>query len=236
MGTYKKINEGDGLQSHILLVKDFQSHIKRLKDLSYQLGNTKNEQEIRSKIIKEREDTMQLSKSIMTDLRGFSPSRNEKLQYDKLMSEFEALLNQYNQVCQGIIKKENVGPKEDGSSRQVSNEIQDEIPQGLKQLGQLSDVVQLDRRYQIEAIEKDMSEVHAMFKEVAEMVGDQGQMLDSADQNVDVAVKETGKAVKELEKSNKYQISAKKKLYCIIVIVVILLLFLAAVALGYIYF
>ncbi|CAG9333663.1 unnamed protein product [Blepharisma stoltei] len=234
MGTYKKLD--GGLSDHIAQVNDFQSHIKKLKNLSNQLSVSNNSPEIRSAILKEREGTMQLSKEIMSSLRQFSPSRNEKLQYDKLVKEFEALLTQFNQVCQAVIKKENDISKLPQDQRQAQPEIQDEVPQGLKQLGDISDIVQQDRRNQIATIESDMTEIHAMFKEVAEMVGDQGKMLDETDRNMDVTVKETSKAVKELEQSSKYQVSARKKLYCLLIMAIVLILFLAAVALGYIYF
>eukprot|EP00358_Blepharisma_japonicum_P006087 CAMPEP_0202941814 /NCGR_PEP_ID=MMETSP1395-20130829/1959_1 /ASSEMBLY_ACC=CAM_ASM_000871 /TAXON_ID=5961 /ORGANISM="Blepharisma japonicum, Strain Stock R1072" /LENGTH=160 /DNA_ID=CAMNT_0049637411 /DNA_START=116 /DNA_END=595 /DNA_ORIENTATION=- len=160
----------------------------------------------------------------MSSLRQFSPSRNEKLQYDKLVKEFEALLTQFNQVCQTVIKKENDISKLPQDQKQATPEIQDEVPQGLKQLGDISDIVQLDRRNQIATIESDMTEIHAMFKEVAEMVGDQGKMLDETDRNMDVTVKETTKAVKELEQGSKYQVSARKKLYCILIMAIVLIL------------
>lgn len=225
MTAYNRLSSEIDVQAS--LVREFNTKVRRLKDLTSQ-GPSRGTQ---AQITEEHDSTFKLSKEILNSFRRNTPNRNQKLQHDKLAKEFEGLLTQFNAITKNVLtnQKEIV---------EREKKVEEEDPEMLKikTVGHLDEVVLKERREVIGILEKDMTEVNSMYKEVAEMIDDHGVMLEEADKNADVAVKETGRAVEAMGKANQYQRSAKDKLVIICILIVIIMVFLALIVLGYLYF
>ncbi|CAG9327721.1 unnamed protein product [Blepharisma stoltei] len=224
MSTYN--NSNSVFQEHAALVKEFQQHIKKLKDLTGQLGTAKDNQKLHASITQEREFSIKLCKQIIQSFKEKQPSRAEKIQHDNLTKQFEALSKQFQSLCQMSLEKQKTYV-EDEKMTQAGNEPE-ELEESFKSVGGLDEALLKDRFEEVQQLEKDMITVNAMFKDVSNMVVEQGGMLDSAENNVEVAVKETGRAVVELNKAEVYQKKSKGKLFCILGIVIVVVLVLVA--------
>ncbi|CAG9322774.1 unnamed protein product [Blepharisma stoltei] len=224
MSTYN--NSQSALQEQAMMVREFNQRIKKLKDLSAQLGSAKDNPKLHSSITKEREDAIDLCKRIIRSFKEKPPSRAEKPQHDKLAKEFEALSKQFQNLCQVSLEKQKTYVEEEKTQQGYE---QEQAEESFRSVGGLDEALLRDRMEEVQQLEKDMITVNAMFKDVSNMVVEQGAMLDSAENNVDVAVKETGRAVVELDKAENYQKKSKNKLYCILGIVVVVVAVLGAV-------
>ncbi|CAG9329524.1 unnamed protein product [Blepharisma stoltei] len=238
MATYGKLESG--LQQQATLVREFQQRLRKLKDITGQIGMSKNRAQLLSQAAKERENMMKLTKEIHASFKKYPPNFNEKIQHDKLTKEFQTLLKQYQDLNQKLLEKEKFAAAEEDKIIEESVETgqrplnrDDDM---FRSVGGLDEAMLRDRQEELNAIEKDMVEVNVMFKDVAKMVVDQGAMLDSAENNVDTAVKETGRAVIELDKAEVYQKKSKGKLYCILAIVCVVVGVLVAIVVSTVVF
>lgn len=78
-----------------------------------------------------------------------------------------------------------------------------------------------EREAGIDAIARDVQEVHGAMADLAVLVNDQGDMLTKVETDVGAAANSTEKGVGELEQAAKYQSKYRR---CIILLVCILLL------------
>ena len=222
------------LQQKAKLVKEFQQEIKKLKDLSSQIGTNRDKAALRQTIAKERDETKNLSKELLNIFKT-PPSRSEKLQHDKLAKEFEALFKQFQALNQELIEKEKtvLHIQEEQVRESISNDqfIQRDTL-AFKSVGDLDEAMLKERHNEINQLERDMTEVNTMFKDIAAMVQEQGGMLDGTETNVENTVKETGKAVEELNKADEYQKRSKRKMMCLLAIALVVVVALILIVLG----
>ena len=225
MSEYKKLNAG--IKDLVTQIKEFQHRMKTLRDLSLGLGTPKDTKLLRSKLTVEREETMTLTKRIVQNLKDKPINQAERMQHDKLAKEFEALLGHYTKFNQQIISREKELVIEERlyeekpvqayqTSTQVQLENERKISIDFKNLGDLEEVIIRERNEEIKSLEKDMSEMNAMFVDVAQMVYQQVGMVDEIQQNVEDTHTETTRALVNLNQAENYQVRSKSKLYCIL--------------------
>jgi len=80
----------------------------------------------------------------------------------------------------------------------------------------------------IRSLQRDMSEVHDMFKDLADLVSGQGDFVDDIASNVQSASDDVGVAVSEVNKAHEYQKKSRSKL-CIIAVVITILVAIGVV-------
>ncbi|CAG9329907.1 unnamed protein product [Blepharisma stoltei] len=228
------------LLDHAQMVRDFQHHVKKLKDHSNHIGTSKDNNELRLAIAAEKESAMNLCQEILDAFKTQPPNRAEKLQHDKLTKEFEALSKQFTLICRGLVEKQKtiiIEEEKERSSRSVEQSKDTIHSSDFKSVGGLEDsLLNRSRVEELEVLEKDMEVVNQMFKDVAVMANEQGVLIDEAVENVDTAVKETGRAEEELVKAEKYQKKSKRKVLCILGIVAIVVIVLLGIVLATIVF
>lgn len=74
----------------------------------------------------------------------------------------------------------------------------------------------------IRSLQRDMSEVHDMFKDLANLVSEQAHMVDDIEANVNMAVSDVNTAHAEIGKAHEYQKKGRNKLCIAAVIIAIL--------------
>lgn len=87
----------------------------------------------------------------------------------------------------------------------------------------------------IRSLQRDMSEVHDMFKDLANLVSEQGHMIDDIESNVNSAVVDVGAAQAAVEQANRSQKSSRSKL-CIIAVVITVIVALAVLIAVIVFF
>lgn len=194
------------------LVKEFQKHLKRIKELLGIAGTPRETKQTHPDLMQERKVTNELTKEIANSLKVRSKDRVIKAQQDRLAKEFENLLRQFQDLNKQILDserevttiiQETLQNPEYKRSGTISSETPAERMQTtmhLVEIGAFDEVVLRERQNELVALESDIVAVNSMFKDVARMVNDQGEMLDKAEEHADTAVVETGKAVEEIGK------------------------------------
>jgi F0F1-type ATP synthase membrane subunit b/b' len=194
-------------------LKEFEQKLKDLRKL-YSEASSKRNQNIFELIELKKHEIITLINSIKPLLK-LQVLSSEKQILEKLRKISEELFKQFSDLEQREIT--------DPATRESQGEIESEFVYSedisIQSSGELDNQVIKERLDNIKDIQKDFHEVNNLFKEVAEMVSEQGAMLDESEKNVDTAVKETSRANVELESADKYQRSAKKKVFCIFIIV-----------------
>lgn len=94
------------------------------------------------------------------------------------------------------------------------------------------DALIADREQGIKDIEKTVTEVNEIFRDLSHLVQEQGQMIDHIESNIDDSMARTDEGVVELRKANEYQKKSRNKMCCLALI----LLLLAGGAVLVIYF
>jgi len=83
-----------------------------------------------------------------------------------------------------------------------------------------------NRHRDILRLEQSIKELHQLFLDMAILVESQGEMIDQIEYNVMQSVQYTKEGVKNLQKANKLQKSARKKMCCIIGILIVIVVVL----------
>lgn len=208
------------------MMRDFNSRLRKLKELS-SAGQSRGTP---SQISQELDSCQKLQKDLQTLFRRNTPNRATKSQHDKLFTEFQAL----SKLLESFNKSSALARSEISSERKEEEEDPEMLK--IKQVGHMSEVALRERDETIAQVEKDMTELHGMFKETNTMIVEQGGILEEADKNMDISVKETKRAVDDVNEANKLQAKAKDKLVLICILIVVVLVLLSLVVLGYLYF
>lgn len=231
--SYSRL-KGGSLKETAASIREFNKRLKKLKDYTKQIGSDKDTRKLRADLRQQREEAQQLSRDIMNSLNIHRNNKEEVSQYEKLSKEFTMLFEQYNKVNEETLEKEKqiahlisstlndeefkktgvIQAKEDGETRQSLK---------LYELGCYDETELHERNQNIVQLEKDMVEVHKMFKDVAQMVGEQGLVLQDVEDHVDGADAETRKAIADLKKADYYQSRSRRTMYCVLLAVLVLI-------------
>ena len=128
------------------------------------------------------------------------------------------LLPLENQCKELNAKFQEIRPQEIEDSRSSREEnlanlgVEERDSLAYKDSAHLKEEQLLERKENIENLQRDFIQVNELFKDTAMLVREQGAMLEEAEKNVIVADNEIKKGVNELRKADKYQQKAKGKL------------------------
>jgi len=217
------------------------NNVAQLQRYSELLGTTSDNSQLRSNIKNLRNDTMELSRITRTLLQVPIPlnDKKAKTKCDRLASQFDQALHQYEKVTQISLRKEremvielsrSVERRQTMAlSAQQGSQLQKQALEELKELDEVDNRLIEEQNQDIKNIESDLQALNELFVDVNNLVGEQGEQLNVVEDHVISSDIQVQKGTEELTVAAKYQKSARKKIILIIVGVVVIIAIIVAV-------
>uniref|UniRef100_A0A672FW75 Syntaxin 12, like n=1 Tax=Salarias fasciatus TaxID=181472 RepID=A0A672FW75_SALFA len=212
-------------------IQKITSHIRSLLQ---QLGIRPETSELQDKLQQLQHYTNQLAKETNRNLKELnavhpppapSEQRQQKLQKERLMSDFSAALNNFQELqrraaesqkeCVARARAASRGLADGGNVTEqlVTFEKEDEwsqvqteeIPFSQEDLDSIR-----DRETSIRQLEADIMDVNQIFKDLAVMIHDQGETIDSIEANVETAEIHVDRGAVQLQKAAYYQVRNRR--------------------------
>jgi len=240
-------------------IRQLSVNVGQIKSLSDSLGTSRdsleNREQLRHLIDSTRlisTDTAHSMKSLH-DTRSSGPSEDKtrKFQQQKLVKDFQSVLQRFQEISKIAGEKEKNTPlpqKPRASKQEVNTGYYEEDPHDFEKQGlieaqrsqqlqldnerQFMDALIADREQGIKEIEKTVVEVNEIFRDLSHLVQEQGVMIDNIESNIETSVVKTSEGVEDLRKANEYQKSSRNKMCCLALIILII----AAVIVVVVYF
>uniref|UniRef100_H3CBX7 Syntaxin-12 n=1 Tax=Tetraodon nigroviridis TaxID=99883 RepID=H3CBX7_TETNG len=253
--------------------KDFQSLIQtcssniqrithntaQIRSMVNQLGTKQDTSHLQDNLQQIQHSTNQLAKEtnkLLKELGSIplpsSPSqqRQQKIQRDRLMSEFSAALNNLQAVQRRAAEKEkeSVARARGGSRQPADDRFQDEklvsfdkrtcSQEDWGQVSAQSEEVSIteedlelirERETNIRQLESDIMDVNQIFKDLAVMIHDQGEMIDSIEANVENAEVHVERGAEQLQRAAYYQQKSRRRMCVLAVVCSVALLILGII-------
>ncbi|KAM4538972.1 syntaxin-12 isoform 1-T2 [Odontesthes bonariensis] len=237
--------------SNIQKITQNTAHIKTMVN---QLGTRQDTSELQDRLQQIQHYTNQLAKDTNKNLKELgsiplpsSPSeqRQQKLQRDRLMSDFSAALNNFQAIQRQAAEKEreSIARARAGSHLSTEDSFRDEKLVSFdnqEDWGQMTTQTEeaaiteedleliKDRETNIRQLESDIMDVNQIFKDLAVMIHDQGEMIDSIEANVENAEVHVERGSEQLQRAAYYQQKSRKKM-CILAMVCSVILTILAI-------
>ncbi|XP_014438030.2 syntaxin-12 [Tupaia chinensis] len=215
-----------------------------MKSLMSQLGTKQDSSTLQENLQQLQHSTNQLAKDTNELLKELGPpalplpaaaQRQQRLQKERLMTEFSAALSSFQAVQRRVSEweRESVARARAGSrlaaeERQregqlVSFDSHEEWSQVQGQEEEVAVTEQeleliKERETAIRQLEADILDVNQIFKDLAMMIHDQGDLIDSIEANVESSEVHVERATDQLQRAAYYQKKSRKKM-CILVLV-----------------
>jgi len=211
-------------------IRDLKKNNAKLERIHIKLGTSSDNEEFRSRLTKDREDTTKLIKKIIGALRQ---NKGNKEVAQNLTRDLETELNKFDDVCKRIEAREReimTAMGSDATQEDDTGLSQEEKIQRLQEKNidaQFLEYNEQDiaRRHQeILQIERDAVEILEMFKDMRALVMEQKEGLDVIEGNINDAKLQAEQGEKELTEAERLQKKSRKKQCC--------LLFIATAILG----
>lgn len=186
-------------------------------------------------------DTNKLIKDLAQMSSASSPSeqKQEKIQKERLLSEFTKALNKFQSVQRqekerekaNVVKAKaspNYDPFSDSKLTFDENPNATGFQPKQQQFVQMeiSDIdleLMTEREESLQKLERDIVDVNQIFKDLGLLVHEQGDVIDSIEANVESASVDVEQGTEQLRQAREYQSKARKKKCIIITIIVIIL-------------
>ncbi|XP_074832522.1 syntaxin-12 [Carettochelys insculpta] len=224
-------------------IKNLMSQLGTKQDSSKLQENLQQLQHSANRLAKETNEYLKELGSLPLPLSA-SEQRQQKLQKERLMSDFSAALNNFQAVQRRVSEKEKeTVARARAGSRLLTDErhkeeqlVSFDSNEDWNQMQSHEDVAITEqdlelikeRETAIRQLEADILDVNQIFKDLAMMIHDQGDMIDSIEANVESSEIHVERASEQLQRAAYYQKKSRKKI-CIL----ILGLAVASVILGF---
>lgn len=196
------------------------------------LGTRSDTPDLRAKLSTLRGEAKDLCKRTLQALRDSSHDRgtNSSVQR-RLQKQFQAQLDKFQRINREIERKEQqivavMSHSAQGSSpiAGMTDEEQLVAQQEVDVQFQVYDLEEIRRKEQgIRNIEKDVTEIAEMFRDLDTLVNEQQDNIDTIESNITTARDETAAAQKELVKAEDLQRKARKK-QCILLVGILIVI------------
>uniref|UniRef100_A0A671PSL4 Syntaxin-12-like n=1 Tax=Sinocyclocheilus anshuiensis TaxID=1608454 RepID=A0A671PSL4_9TELE len=161
-----------------------------------------------------------------------SEQRQQRIQKDRLMSDFSAALNNFQVVQRRAAEREreSVAQARAGSRLHVDELNQDEqlvtfeknegwMMQAEEEPFTEEDLELIkERETNIRQLESDIMDVNQIFKDLAVMIHDQGDMIDSIEASVESAEVHVERGAEQLQQAAYYQRKSRKRM-CVLALI-----------------
>jgi len=234
-GGFDFQNKSQSIASNILKISQNASSIERL------LSSAHPDSQAMAQIHNITTYTHTLSKDTAEDLKtlaSLTTGKHEKLQRDKLTSDFASALNSFQSAQKSAASKEKQQLREFKHDAGMDSQLQPP-PQAyqMKQVQMQDDFQEQqleEMRHREEAIrqlESDILDVNQIFRELATLVHEQGETIDSIEAHIETSSIRVSEGTQQLQKANSYSTAARKKKLCLfgtgaaILIILILIIY-----------
>ncbi|XP_068189948.1 syntaxin-12 [Antennarius striatus] len=216
----------------------------QIKSMVNQLGTRQDTSELQERLQQIQHYTNQLAKETNKHLKEFgsvplppslSEQRQQKIQRDRLMNDFSAVLNNFQAVQRRAAEKEKESVARARAGSRLSTEdtswdeklVSFDNQEDWGQISTQSDEAAIteedlelikERETNIRQLESDILDVNQIFKDLAVMIHDQGEMIDSIEANVEHAEVHVDRGTEQLQRAALYQQKSRKKM-CILAMV-----------------
>lgn len=235
-------------------VQRLSQNVSNVERLVRQLGTPQDSEQIRQRLHELvnssnslAKDTSELLKRLASARTGEfdADDRAQRLQRERLMSQFSDILSRLQESQRDAAKKEKMSFLRARAQSQTTsdwNPFEDDLRRDADlrsqttsggssggdatrlQIEQDVDIQALrDREEAIRGLESDISDVNQIFKDLAVLVHEQGEVIDSIEANVESAQVQVEHATGQLADARRYKAKSRRKLCCIILIGAVIL-------------
>ncbi|XP_060114158.1 syntaxin-12 [Heteronotia binoei] len=225
-------------------IKNLMSQLGTKQDSSKLQENLQQLQHTANRLAKETNEYLKELGSLPLPLSSLE-QRQQKLQKERLMSDFSAALNNFQVVQRRVSEKEKetvararagsrLSAEERNKDEQLvsfdSNEEWNQMQSQEEDAITEQDLELIkERETAIMQLEADILDVNQIFKDLAMMIHDQGDMIDSIESSIENAEVHVENANEQLQRASYYQKKSRKKICILIVGLVMVLLILGIV-------
>lgn len=223
-------------------IQKITQNVSQIQRLVSQIGTAQDSNEIRDRVHQLTHYTHQLAKETNTDLKAFSrlhvaPSEQSKwkMQKDRYTEEFSNALTNFQTTQRTAAEKEKASVARARAHSSTRSPYEDDTNDDFatpgfsqtKQVLQMEEDVDLEmiqeRENAIKQLERDITDVNQIFKDLGMLVHEQGDMLDSIEANVETAQIQVHEGNKQLASAATYQSKARrKKCICLVIVLVVI--------------
>lgn len=203
------------------------------------IGTNRDNEETRNKVHQIQTQTNLKIQTTSKDLQRLTSivrhgDKQQKLQLEKLTSDFRTIVEKYSASQQQIATKmkqiflksvHSQQQDEEASAESMTAAEREELAQRQKQLEnnlQFEQVMLMDREARIKEIEADVLDVNEIMRELASLVHEQGQEIDTIESSIDHTCVEVEAGRSELMKAAEYRNRYRKKILILLAIAVII--------------
>lgn len=223
-------------------IQKITQNVSQIQRLVSSIGTAQDSPETRDRVHQLTHYTNQLAKETNADLKSFAhlhvpPSDQSKwkMQRDRYTEEFSNALTNFQTTQRTAAEKEKASVARARAHSSTRSPYDDEHQEDFsnrgfsqtKQILQMEEDVDLEmikeRENAIKQLEKDITDVNQIFKDLGMLVHEQGDMLDSIEANVETAQIQVHEGNKQLASAATYQSKARrKKCICVIILLVVI--------------
>lgn len=230
-------------------IQKITQNVSQMQRMINQIGTQMDTPDLRDKLHQIQHYTNQLAKETSQKLKDLvaipqsvapSEQRQRKMQKERLMNDFTAVLNNFQTAQRHEKERENESVQRARMHATAFDPFADDKHSEDKLVGfegsdqmQVEDEMDMEvlreREQAIHQLEADIMDVNQIFKDLGMLVHEQGEIIDSIEANVESASASVEQGTHQLQQARNYQSKARRKKLCIVLIVVAVLAILATI-------
>jgi len=204
--------------------------VRDINNFCNQIGTAKDSSKLRDQLKKKRDETQQIVVDTKALLSG-QFSRDDKLKKDKLVKQFNDILEEYEKIVKLSIRKERevvefLRDSIIGNRSRSSTEQESQL--GLKlndiKFGSVDEAIINEQNQEIKELEENLSELAECFVDIHTEVVAQGEQLNRAEGNIKQADQDTYQGTKEIHQAGIFATKARIKVCIIISIILVIII------------
>ncbi|ETN60092.1 syntaxin [Anopheles darlingi] len=232
------ISLSESIAANTIMVKQSWQFLEKVNRL---IGSAKDNQSLRDKINDNQSGTNQKITMTTRDLQRLttvvrSGDKQQKLQVEKLTSDFKNMVQAYSKSQQSIAAKmkqvllvnasqaddQASGGGDGGMGDSASELLQQQQQMQIQQSLQFEQQLLLEREQRVREIEANVLDVNHIMRELSSLTNQQGEAIDSIENSIAGTAENVERGAEELDKAATYQNKYRRKVLILLIIAVIL--------------
>lgn len=251
----RPMEEGTSLQALQQLIQSFASEVSQLNSMITLIGSQRDSREARDRINGLAKSATVKVNGVSEMIKRISsaPKPGSEIAKKRLIESFVQQAALFKKISQVIREKEKtplisavpsgaapganggnaiMNSTDDGGAGERQSLMEAERREQMKQIEAEREYVDgqnLEREEDVSQLEKNVTQVNEMFKDLATIVQEQGVFIDTIESNIEVGASRVEQGNTELKKAVKYERSTRSKMCWIALFAVIALLVVAVI-------
>uniref|UniRef100_A0A2M4BVT0 Putative snare protein pep12/vam3/syntaxin 7/syntaxin 17 n=1 Tax=Anopheles marajoara TaxID=58244 RepID=A0A2M4BVT0_9DIPT len=232
------ISLSESIAANTIMVKQSWQFLEKVNRL---VGSAKDNQSLRDKINDNQSGTNQRITMTTRDLQRLTTvvrggDKQQKLQVEKLTSDFKNMVQAYSKSQQSIAAKmkqvllvnasqaddQASGAGDGGMGDSSSELLQQQQQMQIQQSLQFEQQMLLEREQRVREIEANVLDVNHIMRELSNLTNQQGEVIDSIENSIAGTAENVERGAEELDKAATYQNKYRRKVLILLIIAVIL--------------